>query len=82
MKLTKEQKVQMKPKLELLHACGCCNTMNWTISDTIYELREFFGGKFTQSTLSSKSFPVVPIVCSKCGNTIFMNAVSLGIIKG
>jgi hypothetical protein len=56
--------------------------MNWTISDTIYELREFFGGKFTQSTLSGRTFPVVPIVCNKCGNTIFLNAVSLNIIKG
>jgi len=82
MKLTNEQKEQMKPKLELLKPCSCCHKMDWTISDTIYELREFFGGSFTQSTLSGRSFPVVPIICSNCGNTLFLSAVSLGIIKG
>lgn len=81
MKLTEEQKTQIKSKLQWLRLCNCCGQLDWTISDTIFELREFHGGAFTQSTLSGRTFPVVPIVCSNCGNTLFLNAVSLGILK-
>jgi hypothetical protein len=58
--------------------CAVCNQEDWVISGTIYELREYQGG---QLATGGGVFPVLPIVCGNCGNTIFMSAIELNIIE-
>ncbi len=55
--------------------CPMCNSNHWVISDIIYELREFRGGNLNAG---SPLYPVIPIICDNCGNTIFINALKAG----
>jgi hypothetical protein len=38
----------------------------------VWELREFGGGTLA---VGGAIFPVVPLICRNCGNTLFLNAV-------
>ena len=52
--------------------CPICKTAKWNVSDGIYELREFNHGSMVIG--SGQIIPVVPIICSNCGNTVLVNA--------
>lgn len=51
--------------------CIMCGGVNWSVSDKVFELREFHGGSIVIG--GSDIFPVVPVTCTNCGNTIFVN---------
>ena len=59
--------------------CPMCKANSWTINDTIYELREFHGGNVVLG--SGPIYPVIPINCNNCGNSIFINALVSGAIE-
>lgn len=59
--------------------CQICQTSNWKITDAIFELREFTGGQINLET-DSMIYPVIPISCTKCGATLFLNALALGVL--
>jgi hypothetical protein len=59
--------------------CQMCNTGNWNISDSIFELREYNQGNLILG--GGPIIPVVPITCENCGNTIFVNAIKAGLIE-
>lgn len=59
--------------------CVLCGNNQWTVSDTIHELREYQDGSLVIG--SSNIVPVVPIVCKNCGNTIFINPIIAGAVK-
>lgn len=61
------------------HQCGMCGRREWSVSDRIFELREFHQGNLVVGG-DSRVFPVIPVTCSHCGNTIFINAISVGIL--
>ena len=83
MKLTEEQKNKV---IEVLSdflkriPCNVCQGKEWILNDTIFELREFQGGNLVIGGKSSV-FPVIAVVCKNCGNTLFFNAIQLGLIK-
>ena len=84
MKLTKEQQLKLMTKLGELSKTGpeclvCKNTV-WELADTIFELREFQGGNFVLGP-NSQLYPVIPMICSKCGHTVFLNALKLGVLE-
>ena len=62
--------------------CQICGEHTWNVSDKIYELREFNDGDIVIGGPGGAVFPVIPVVCKKCGNTIFINAVSTKLLKG
>lgn len=82
MKLSQGQKDKAIQALSdvLSLPCNVCHGKTWILNDTIFELREFLGGTLV---LSSKAivFPVVAVLCNGCGNTLFFNAIQLGLIK-
>lgn len=53
--------------------CPICGNTLWQINDTIFELPEFHGGNVVLGTGSV--FPVIPISCSNCGYSFFINAI-------
>lgn len=59
--------------------CPMCGSNNWNVSDKIYELREFHDGNLIIG--SGPIFPVVPVSCNNCGNSIFVNALVSGAIE-
>lgn len=60
--------------------CPMCGTRQWQVDTKIYELREYNQGTLVIGGQSS-IFPVVPIVCTNCGNTIFVNPMITKVIK-
>lgn len=82
MKLNKIQKEKLlqhfNKKVPKLPECSVCHKKIWTISDTIYELREYHGGSVV---LGSPLAPIITLICKNCGNTLFFNAILLNIIQ-
>ena len=59
--------------------CPICGERHWSINNVIFESREFIGGGlFTNEPVSV--IPFVTLDCDRCHNTMFLNAVSLGIV--
>ena len=80
MKLTEKQKQIITERLTHLDTSQCsCGKCEWIINDTIFELREFHGGNIVVGGKST-IFPIVPIVCAKCGKATLYSAVYLGIL--
>ncbi len=59
--------------------CPMCGSSKWSISETIYELREFHGGDLVLGR--ENVYPIIPVMCSNCGNAIMVNALIAGVIK-
>lgn len=81
-KLTAEQKTTLAKKLSHLSrtACQSCGGKEWIASENIFEMREFHGGNLVVGGQSA-ILPVIPVTCKSCGQTIFFNALSLGILN-
>jgi hypothetical protein len=58
-------------------ACAVCRNNNWQIGD-VFELRRYHGGTLVLG--GDPIFPVFPVTCNVCGNTIFINAVRSGVL--
>jgi hypothetical protein len=81
MKLTLDQQNKLVAKLNEVwknKVCEICNQTNWMIDDTLFELREFHGGRTVLGSGAIK--PIITISCNSCGNTKIMNAILLGIV--
>jgi predicted Zn-ribbon and HTH transcriptional regulator len=69
---------EIKPDIE----CPMCHNRSWEANNTIFELREFLGGKTVQAGVKEvTSYPVIPLCCSKCGYTYFINAIKIGVLE-
>lgn len=60
--------------------CPLCKGREWNVSGEIFELREFNNGDLVIGG-KSKIFPVIPVTCKNCGNTVFISALSTGLLK-
>lgn len=60
-------------------ACPICGERHWSINNVVFESREFIGGGFFTNEPVSV-IPFVTLNCARCHNTIFLNAVALGIV--
>ena len=54
-----------------------CGAGNWSISDKVFELREFKDGNMIIGNVPI--FPVIPVTCANCGNSLMINALIAGI---
>jgi len=82
MKLSKEQGEKLLIKLTEIgkSQCSICGSSTLSISDTIFELREFQGGSIIIGK-EQNIYPVIAINCPRCGNTFFLNAIIAGVIE-
>jgi hypothetical protein len=81
MKLNKEQQDKLITKLNQVwknKICEVCNHSSWMVDDTLFELREFHGGRTVLGSGAIK--PLITITCDSCGNTKIMNAIQLGLV--
>lgn len=82
MKLDDKQKERlieyMENKWPEPQTCPICKNTEWGISDTIFEIREFFDGKMI---ISGTSIPLIASTCRSCGYTVLFNAIILGFVK-
>jgi hypothetical protein len=81
MKLSEEQKSQMLKRLDEAwgaeRICSVCHHNEWAVFDTIYEIREFVGG---MDVGRGAVIPCVAVTCKHCSNTLFFNAIKLGLV--
>ncbi|RXK48849.1 hypothetical protein [Aquirufa rosea] len=59
--------------------CPMCGVGNWNVSDTIFELREFNQGNLVMG--GGPIFPVIPVTCDNCGNSVFINAIVTKLVE-
>lgn len=59
--------------------CTVCSENSWTYDSTLFEVREYQGGGMVIGGRSS-ILPTIALTCSNCGNTQFLNAVTLGLV--
>lgn len=81
MKLNKQQQDKLIAKLNQVwkkNTCEVCEHQNWMIDDTLFELREFHGGRTVLGSGAIK--PLITISCTSCGNTKMMNAIQMKLI--
>ena len=60
-------------------ACPLCKSGSWTVSDKVFELREYHDGNLVIG--GSPIVPVVPVTCDNCGNTVLVNSIISGNTK-
>ena len=58
--------------------CPMCEKRQWSITDSVYELKAHQKGAFLTDGFV---VPVVLVVCNNCGNTVLVNAITAGIVK-
>ena len=65
----------------ILQECPVCHASgnSWTMTDRIWELREFWLTEPPQD--GESACPVISILCNECGYTLFFSAVVLGLIE-
>lgn len=82
MRLSDEQQTWLLKRLDEIwrqKTCPACKHNEWSVSDTVYEVREFHGG---MTVIGPGSVvPVIVVTCEYCGYTRFFNAIILGIVE-
>lgn len=59
--------------------CPLCNNNNWSVSNTVFELREFNNGNLILGG-NNAIFPVMAVSCTNCGYSVMINAITSGAI--
>lgn len=77
-KIEEKLKEFLDKKVPSMDPCPLCKENRWTVSDTIWEVQEFFQGGLR---LGSPKMPFISITCANCGNTYFLNAIVAGIVR-
>lgn len=83
--MEEEKKVNVEKVIQHLNqkwgnrACPMCGSSKWNVSDNVYELREFHGGNLVLG--NGPIFPVIPVSCNNCGNSVMINALVAGAIE-
>ena len=57
--------------------CPLCGENRWSVTDTVFELREYNGGALRPGPI----IPVIPVTCANCGNTVLISAISTGLLE-
>lgn len=61
--------------------CPMCGSKQWNVADKIFELREFNEGNLVLGGPNASIVPVITVTCTHCGNTVFINALTSGLLK-
>jgi hypothetical protein len=79
MQLNPEGQARFRQHLQTVirKPCAVCGSGNWNFDDTVFEMRQFAGGPLpAQGAIK----PVVTMTCQGCGNIVFLNAITTGIV--
>lgn len=72
-----KKKIEKFLEKKNIPVCQLCNNNEWEISTKLFQLLEFDTNGLV---LGGDAYPVVPITCNHCGNTLFVNAIVAGLI--
>lgn len=80
-KLTEDQLHKLLEALRVkwgARQCPMCGTAGFTVEGSLFMLLQYTPGVGLR--LGGPVFPVVPVTCNNCGNTILVNAVVADLI--
>lgn len=60
-------------------SCPICGNDDFGFLNTVYKLTAFNRPNTPTTKQKHSEYPVIPIVCNKCGYTMFMNPLGAGI---
>ena len=85
MKLTEEQANVVIKHIASVNnggtiVCPICKNESWTVNNVITEMREFQNGDLILGGTSA-IMPFVSLTCSRCANTLFLNAIRIGVVS-
>lgn len=60
--------------------CPLCGQSQWNLNDVLIESREFQQGNLIIGGNSSV-MPFITLTCRNCANTLFLNAIQLGLVQ-
>ena len=61
--------------------CPMCRKGEWSVTDKVFELREFHEGNLVIGGPGTPIVPVIPVTCKNCGNTVLINPMVVGLLK-
>lgn len=63
--------------------CPLCGSKYWNISSRIFEMKEFHKSEDTVYIVYKEPIKklVIPISCGNCGNTIFIDPITTGLLN-
>lgn len=67
----------LEKKWPMPRVCPICKHNKWNTIGTIHELREFHKTDFV---VKGSIIPVIPVICSFCGYTLFFNALKSDLV--
>lgn len=67
----------LRQKWGVSPACPMCRISNWSVNESVFVMPEFKSGG---TVLGGVVFPVVPVTCNNCGNSVFVNAIKAGVM--
>ncbi len=59
--------------------CPMCGSRHLDVVDKAFQLMEFHKG--AALAVGGPTFPVVPIICTNCGNILFVSAIMTGVVE-
>ena len=74
---SKKVEEYLREKWGPLRACPMCEEKRWFVPDSTFQLLELDQGGIV---LGGSAIPVLPVICSKCGNTVLINAILAGFV--
>ena len=72
-----EKKLEAYLQNKQIPFCQFCGQNHWGVSSKLFQLLEFDSHGLT---IGGSSYPVIPITCNNCGNTLMINAIVAGLI--
>jgi len=82
--MTKEQVQELINKINQKSGnnlqCNICHGKSWSVTENIFQMLEYKDGKIVLGG-SVSILPLIPITCNDCGNTIFINAIKVGLVS-
>jgi hypothetical protein len=80
LQLTEAQRARLQAKLQSLwknHRCEVCFSESWSVSDRVYELRDYNQAM----VVGRRRVPLIMANCDSCGHTRLTNAIAIGLIS-
>lgn len=85
MKLSDEQAQKVITHITTINkgnpiTCPICGNRNWKVNNVVTEMREFQNGDLILGG-DSAIMPFVSLSCDRCAHTLFINAISIGVVS-
>lgn len=58
--------------------CQLCGSQHWAVGDLLVAPMGYLPGRFV---VGASTYPLVALICTNCGQTVFLNALHVGVLS-